>query len=132
MSHSDIIFPSSILLYGSVDTGTQCLATCKSPGPQPVLCLRHSPFYLLAGLQDGTLAAYPRTSGEDWWVGGWEWGCLWTPQTGEDLAFPYGSLYKNRTLTSLSINKPWGTVLHRPRDWGWSWKDLASSSGSSP
>uniref|UniRef100_A0A8C0ZU39 Rho guanine nucleotide exchange factor 10-like protein n=2 Tax=Castor canadensis TaxID=51338 RepID=A0A8C0ZU39_CASCN len=53
----------SILLYGSVDTGTQCLATCRSPGPQPVLCLRHSPFHLLAGLQDGTLAAYPRTSG---------------------------------------------------------------------
>lgn len=53
----------SIMLYGSVDTGTQCLATCKSPGPQPVLCLRHSPFYLLAGLQDGTLAAYPPTSG---------------------------------------------------------------------
>lgn len=71
MSHSDTVFPSSILLYGSVDTGTQCLATCKSPGPQPVLCLRHSPFYLLAGLQDGTLAAYPRTSGEDWWVGGY-------------------------------------------------------------
>lgn len=57
----------SILLYGSVDTGTQCLATCESPGPQPVLCLRHSPFYLLAGLQDGTLAAYPRTSGEIPW-----------------------------------------------------------------
>ncbi|XP_034358263.1 rho guanine nucleotide exchange factor 10-like protein isoform X2 [Arvicanthis niloticus] len=57
----------SILLYGSVDTGTQCLATCKSPGSQPVLCLRHSPFYLLAGLQDGTLAAYPRTSGEIPW-----------------------------------------------------------------
>ena len=57
----------SILLYGSVDTGTQCLATCKSPGPQPVLCLRHSPFYLLAGLQDGTLAAYPRTSGDIPW-----------------------------------------------------------------
>ncbi|NP_001414676.1 rho guanine nucleotide exchange factor 10-like protein isoform X2 [Rattus norvegicus] len=57
----------SILLYGSVDTGTQCLATCKSPGPQPVLCLRHGPFYLLAGLQDGTLAAYPRTSGEIPW-----------------------------------------------------------------
>ncbi|XP_073874695.1 rho guanine nucleotide exchange factor 10-like protein isoform X9 [Macaca fascicularis] len=52
----------SILLYGSVDTGTQCLATCRSPGLQPVLCLRHSPFHLLAGLQDGTLAAYPRTS----------------------------------------------------------------------
>lgn len=73
MSLTDSISPFSILLYGSVDTGTQCLATCKSPGPQPVLCLRHSPFYLLAGLQDGTLAAYPRTSGEDWWVGGWAW-----------------------------------------------------------
>lgn len=72
MSLTDSISPFSILLYGSVDTGTQCLATCKSPGPQPVLCLRHSPFYLLAGLQDGTLAAYPRTSGEDWWVGGLE------------------------------------------------------------
>ncbi|EQB78619.1 rho guanine nucleotide exchange factor 10-like protein isoform 2 [Camelus ferus] len=53
----------SILVYSSVDTGTQCLATCRSPGLQPVLCLRHSPFHLLAGLQDGTLAAYPRTSG---------------------------------------------------------------------
>ncbi|XP_022269860.1 rho guanine nucleotide exchange factor 10-like protein isoform X2 [Canis lupus familiaris] len=53
----------SILVYGSVDTGTQCLATCRSPGLQPVLCLRHSPFHLFAGLQDGTLAAYPRTSG---------------------------------------------------------------------
>ncbi|XP_046939208.1 rho guanine nucleotide exchange factor 10-like protein isoform X4 [Lynx rufus] len=53
----------SILVYGSVDTGTQCLATCGSPGLQPVLCLRHSPFHLFAGLQDGTVAAYPRASG---------------------------------------------------------------------
>nr|XP_060477148.1 rho guanine nucleotide exchange factor 10-like protein isoform X6 [Panthera onca] len=53
----------SILVYGSVDTGTQCLATSRSPGLQPVLCLRHSPFHLFAGLQDGTVAAYPRTSG---------------------------------------------------------------------
>ncbi|XP_029084562.1 rho guanine nucleotide exchange factor 10-like protein isoform X3 [Monodon monoceros] len=53
----------SILVYSSVDTGTQCLATCRSPGLQPVLCLRHSPFHLFAGLQDGTLAAYPGTSG---------------------------------------------------------------------
>nr|XP_021539749.1 rho guanine nucleotide exchange factor 10-like protein isoform X3 [Neomonachus schauinslandi] len=53
----------SILVYGSVDTGTQCLAACRSPGPQPVLCVSHSTFHLLAGLQDGTLAAYPRTSG---------------------------------------------------------------------
>ncbi|XP_040843917.1 rho guanine nucleotide exchange factor 10-like protein isoform X4 [Ochotona curzoniae] len=57
----------SILLYGSVDTGTQCLATCRSPGLQPVLCLRHSALHLLAGLQDGTLAAYPRTSGGTLW-----------------------------------------------------------------
>uniref|UniRef100_A0A452V6P6 Rho guanine nucleotide exchange factor 10-like protein n=1 Tax=Ursus maritimus TaxID=29073 RepID=A0A452V6P6_URSMA len=47
----------SILVYGS------CPATCRSPGLQPVLCLRHNPFHLFAGLQDGTLAAYPRTSG---------------------------------------------------------------------
>ncbi|XP_045046516.2 rho guanine nucleotide exchange factor 10-like protein isoform X1 [Desmodus rotundus] len=57
----------SILLYSSVDTGTQCLATCRSPGLQPVLCLRYSPSHLLAGLQDGTLAAYPRTSGDVPW-----------------------------------------------------------------
>lgn len=57
----------SILVYSSVDTGTQCLATCRSPGLQPVLCLRHGPFHLFAGLQDGTLAAYPRTSGDVPW-----------------------------------------------------------------
>ncbi|XP_028368002.1 rho guanine nucleotide exchange factor 10-like protein isoform X4 [Phyllostomus discolor] len=57
----------SILVYSSVDTGTQCLATCRSPGLQPVLCLRCSPFHLLAGLQDGTLAAYPRTGGDVPW-----------------------------------------------------------------
>ncbi|NWU72621.1 ARGAL protein, partial [Pterocles burchelli] len=54
----------SIAVYGSVDTGTQCLLTCKSPGVQPVLCLKHSPEYLFAGLQDGTVAAYPRSNGE--------------------------------------------------------------------
>lgn len=70
--------PHSILVYSSVDTGTQCLATCRSPGLQPVLCLRHSPFHLFAGLQDGTLAAYPRTSGED--VG---LGTIWGPYAGE-------------------------------------------------
>uniref|UniRef100_A0A2I3H5P8 Rho guanine nucleotide exchange factor 10 like n=1 Tax=Nomascus leucogenys TaxID=61853 RepID=A0A2I3H5P8_NOMLE len=65
-SEVSLIATPPILLYGSVDTGTQCLASCRSPGLQPVLCLRHSPFHLLAGLQDGTLAAYPRTSGKDW------------------------------------------------------------------
>ncbi|NWU48537.1 ARGAL protein, partial [Dromas ardeola] len=53
----------SIAVYGSVDTGTQCLLTCRSPGMQPVLCLKHSPEYLFAGLQDGTVAAYPRSNG---------------------------------------------------------------------
>ncbi|NXE28005.1 ARGAL protein, partial [Ardeotis kori] len=56
----------SIVVYGSVDTGTQCLLTCKSPGLQPVLCLKHSPEYLFAGLQDGTVAAYPRSNGGLW------------------------------------------------------------------
>ncbi|XP_040389355.1 rho guanine nucleotide exchange factor 10-like protein isoform X7 [Cygnus olor] len=56
----------SIAVYGSVDTGTQCLLTCKSPGMQPVLCLKHSPEYLFAGLQDGTVAAYPRNNGGLW------------------------------------------------------------------
>uniref|UniRef100_A0A8C3LDP4 Rho guanine nucleotide exchange factor 10-like protein n=1 Tax=Chrysolophus pictus TaxID=9089 RepID=A0A8C3LDP4_CHRPC len=57
----------SIAVYSSVDTGTQCLLTCKSPGMQPVLCLKHSPEYLFAGLQDGTVAAYPRNN-----VGLWD------------------------------------------------------------
>ncbi|XP_031469476.1 rho guanine nucleotide exchange factor 10-like protein isoform X12 [Phasianus colchicus] len=57
----------SIAAYSSVDTGTQCLLTCKSPGMQPVLCLKHSPEYLFAGLQDGTVAAYPRNN-----VGLWD------------------------------------------------------------
>ncbi|NWQ69558.1 ARGAL protein, partial [Neopipo cinnamomea] len=56
----------SILVYGSVDTGTPCLLTCKSPGMQPILCLRHSPEFLFVGLQDGTVAAYPRSNGGLW------------------------------------------------------------------
>ncbi|XP_074074387.1 rho guanine nucleotide exchange factor 10-like protein isoform X4 [Macrotis lagotis] len=56
----------SILVYGSVDTGTPCLVTCKSPGLQPVLCLCYSSHYLFAGLQDGTVAAYPQSSGGLW------------------------------------------------------------------
>ncbi|XP_010176167.2 rho guanine nucleotide exchange factor 10-like protein, partial [Antrostomus carolinensis] len=56
----------SIVVYSSVDTGTQCLLTCKSPGLQPVLCLKHSTEYLFAGLQDGTVAAYTRSNGKLW------------------------------------------------------------------
>ncbi|XP_062449051.1 rho guanine nucleotide exchange factor 10-like protein isoform X6 [Rhea pennata] len=53
----------SIVAYGSVDAGTQCLLTRRSPGSQPVLCLKHSAEYLFAGLQDGTVAAYARNDG---------------------------------------------------------------------
>ncbi|NWI58042.1 ARGAL protein, partial [Calyptomena viridis] len=56
----------SIVVYGSVDTGTPCLLTCKSPGMQPILCLRHSQEFLFAGLQDGSVAAYPRSNGGLW------------------------------------------------------------------
>ncbi|XP_068771667.1 rho guanine nucleotide exchange factor 10-like protein isoform X3 [Struthio camelus] len=56
----------SIVAYGSVDAGTQCLLTRRSPGLQPVLCLKHSPDYLFAGLQDGTVAAYARNNGGPW------------------------------------------------------------------
>ncbi|XP_062822013.1 rho guanine nucleotide exchange factor 10-like protein isoform X4 [Anolis carolinensis] len=52
----------SILVYGSVDTGMQCLLTVKSPGLQPVLCLKHNADYVFAGLQDGTVAAFPRSN----------------------------------------------------------------------
>ncbi|XP_061457991.1 rho guanine nucleotide exchange factor 10-like protein isoform X2 [Rhineura floridana] len=56
----------SILVYGSVDTGTQCLLTVKSPGRHPVLCLKHNPGHLFAGLQNGAIAVYGRTSGGLW------------------------------------------------------------------
>ncbi|NWW73748.1 ARGAL protein, partial [Climacteris rufus] len=56
----------SLLVYGSVDTGTPCLLSCRVPGMSPVLCLRHSPEFLFAGLQDGSVAAYPRNSGGLW------------------------------------------------------------------
>ncbi|XP_032564884.1 rho guanine nucleotide exchange factor 10-like protein isoform X6 [Chiroxiphia lanceolata] len=56
----------SILVYGSVDTGTPCLLSCRSPGMQPILCLRHSPEFLFAGLQDGSVAAYPWSNGGLW------------------------------------------------------------------
>ncbi|XP_071431630.1 rho guanine nucleotide exchange factor 10-like protein isoform X1 [Pithys albifrons albifrons] len=56
----------SILVYGSVDTGAPCLLSCRSPGMQPILCLRHSPEFLFAGLQDGSVAAYPRSDGGLW------------------------------------------------------------------
>ncbi|CAN2387995.1 Rho guanine nucleotide exchange factor [Pristimantis euphronides] len=56
----------SIMVYSSVDTGSNCLMALNSPDLQPVLCLRHSPNYLCAGLQDGTLALYPQNQGGLW------------------------------------------------------------------
>ncbi|XP_031953575.1 rho guanine nucleotide exchange factor 10-like protein isoform X10 [Corvus moneduloides] len=56
----------SLLVYGSVDSGTPCLLSCKIPGMLPILCLRHSPEFLFAGLQDGSVAAFPRNSGGLW------------------------------------------------------------------
>ncbi|XP_040182993.1 rho guanine nucleotide exchange factor 10-like protein isoform X3 [Rana temporaria] len=56
----------SILVYSSVDTGSTCLMALRSPGLQPVLCLRWSYKYLCAGLQDGTLALYPQNPGGLW------------------------------------------------------------------
>ncbi|XP_051932912.1 rho guanine nucleotide exchange factor 10-like protein isoform X2 [Hippocampus zosterae] len=56
-----------ILVYGSVDTAAQCLVTLSNPRGCPVLCLKHSPCFLFAGLRDGTLMVYGRKSGEDLW-----------------------------------------------------------------
>ncbi|NWR50829.1 ARGAL protein, partial [Regulus satrapa] len=55
--------PGSLLVYGSVDSGTPCLQRCRVPGSPPILCLRSSPEFLLAGLQDGSVAAFPRNHG---------------------------------------------------------------------
>ncbi|XP_062396335.1 rho guanine nucleotide exchange factor 10-like protein isoform X2 [Sardina pilchardus] len=59
----------SILVYGSVDTTTQCLQTFRNPEAIPVLCLKNSGNFLFAGLLNGTVLVYSRKS-ED---GLWEW-----------------------------------------------------------
>ncbi|XP_039223331.1 rho guanine nucleotide exchange factor 10-like protein, partial [Crotalus tigris] len=56
----------SILAYGSLDTGAQCLLTSRTPGAHPVLCLKHNADYLFAGLQNGTVAVYARIHGGLW------------------------------------------------------------------
>ncbi|XP_048417591.1 rho guanine nucleotide exchange factor 10-like protein isoform X3 [Stegostoma tigrinum] len=58
----------SVVGYASVDMATRCLFIFKSPGEVPVVCLKHLMNVLFAGLQDGTVAAYTRTSD-----GKWEW-----------------------------------------------------------
>ncbi|XP_077429048.1 rho guanine nucleotide exchange factor 10-like protein isoform X2 [Vanacampus margaritifer] len=56
-----------ILVYGSVDAAAQCLVTLSNPQGCPVLCLKHSPCFLFAGLRDGTLMVYGRKSSDDVW-----------------------------------------------------------------
>ncbi|NXI19859.1 ARGAL protein, partial [Irena cyanogastra] len=51
----------SLLVFGAVAAGTPCLQRCRVPGAVPVLCLRSSRAFLLAGLRDGHVAAFPRT-----------------------------------------------------------------------
>ncbi|XP_075881203.1 rho guanine nucleotide exchange factor 10-like protein isoform X2 [Nelusetta ayraudi] len=56
-----------ILVYGSVDTAAQCLLTLHNPEGCPVLCLKHSPCYLFAGLRNGTVLVYGRSGSDDLW-----------------------------------------------------------------
>lgn len=53
---------SSVLVYGSVDTAAQCLLTLHNPEGCPVLCLKHSARFLFAGLRNGTMMVYGRSS----------------------------------------------------------------------
>uniref|UniRef100_A0A667ZGU7 Rho guanine nucleotide exchange factor 10 like n=1 Tax=Myripristis murdjan TaxID=586833 RepID=A0A667ZGU7_9TELE len=57
----------SILVYGSLDTAAQCLLTLHNPEGCPVLCLKHSPRFLFAGLRNGSMMVYRRNEGGDLW-----------------------------------------------------------------
>ncbi|XP_059189077.1 rho guanine nucleotide exchange factor 10-like protein [Centropristis striata] len=57
----------SISVFSSVDTAVQCLLTLLTPDLCPVLCLKHSLCFLFAGLANGNVAVYHRTSGERLW-----------------------------------------------------------------
>ncbi|XP_072773433.1 rho guanine nucleotide exchange factor 10-like protein isoform X5 [Taeniopygia guttata] len=59
----------SLLVFGAVAAGTPVLQRCRVPGAVPVLCLRNSPAFLLAGLQDGSVAAFPRNREGLWDAG---------------------------------------------------------------
>ncbi|NXF26776.1 ARGAL protein, partial [Rhodinocichla rosea] len=59
----------SLLVFGAVAAGTPVLQRCRVPGAVPVLCLRNSPAFLLAGLQDGSVAAFPRNHEGLWDAG---------------------------------------------------------------
>lgn len=55
-----MFFSPSIQVYGSMDTAAHCLLTLRNPEGCPVLCLKHSGYYLFAGLRDGMLMVYER------------------------------------------------------------------------
>lgn len=91
-----------------------------------MLCLRHSPFHLLAGLQDGTLAAYPRTSGEEVGLGTgpcarwlWEAGQGGSSETnqaisevgGLEIPDPHRGPHRNGVLTTAQVAPPIGGRL---------------------
>ncbi|XP_042562538.1 rho guanine nucleotide exchange factor 10-like protein, partial [Clupea harengus] len=57
----------SILVYGSVDTATQCLQTFQNPEGIPVLCLQHSANFLFAGLTNGDVMVYNRRGEDGLW-----------------------------------------------------------------
>ncbi|XP_061833617.1 rho guanine nucleotide exchange factor 10-like protein isoform X4 [Nerophis lumbriciformis] len=56
-----------ILVYGSVDTAAQSLLTLSNPEGCPVMCLKHSPNFLFAGLRNGTMMVYGRKDSDDLW-----------------------------------------------------------------
>uniref|UniRef100_A0A8C3AI93 Rho guanine nucleotide exchange factor 10 like n=1 Tax=Cyclopterus lumpus TaxID=8103 RepID=A0A8C3AI93_CYCLU len=57
----------SICVYSSVDTAVHCLSTLVNPDGCPVLCIKHSPSFLFAGLADGKVAVYHRRAGGELW-----------------------------------------------------------------
>ncbi|XP_028261452.1 rho guanine nucleotide exchange factor 10-like protein isoform X2 [Parambassis ranga] len=56
-----------VLVYGSVDTAAQCLLTLHNTEGCPVLCLKHSPRFLFAGLRNGNMMVYGRNNSDDLW-----------------------------------------------------------------
>uniref|UniRef100_A0A3B3CQD8 Rho guanine nucleotide exchange factor (GEF) 10-like b n=1 Tax=Oryzias melastigma TaxID=30732 RepID=A0A3B3CQD8_ORYME len=57
----------SIHVHSSVDTAVETLQTLVTPDGCPVLCLRHSPSFLFAGLASGKVAVFQRGAGERLW-----------------------------------------------------------------
>ncbi|NXA15670.1 ARGAL protein, partial [Sapayoa aenigma] len=119
----------SILVYGSVDAGTPCLLTCKSPGMEPILCLRHSQEFLFAGLRDGTVAAYPRSNGEDALPGRGPEGSRALGNFGKPPCDFLPGVFPSRQQTFEAHPEPEAGVTHMVKAGSGVW--MAFSSGSS-